>query len=306
MYNATDYTEKKSVAQSKLNAYVEKVNANKPAANEVAGAKEALDKAIGDYNALVISDAYERLFLLTADATEVGPLTDPAEHLKQVDPIGRALRAYRFAGLMKVSIKREKDTGRITTASLAFVADDDADDKKQVYHLRDIEAKWDELQKAAEVPQKVSLMASPEWSALVYRMQRLFTARSLSLGGYAVPSGLTADYIVYTADGQAVAVGDLTDEQRKALDDKVSIKKLKEELQALVDAVYFDSTGRKNGSNKYRVAEKDVKWVTDNAQKFDERRHKTVMMTEALAFELTFCLTAHIVTGKAYDAILGE
>ena len=306
MFKATDYTEKKSVAQAKLNAYVEKVNANKPAANEIAGAKEALDKAIGEYNALVISDAYERLFLLTADSTEVGPLTDPAEYLKQVDPIGRALRGYRFAGLMRASIKREKDTGRITAASLAYVADDDAEDKKQVYHLRDIEAKWDELQKAAEVPQKAHLMASPEWSTLVYRMQRLFTARSLSQGGYTIPSGLTADYIVYTADGHAVAVGDLTPEQKKALDDKVSVKKLKDDLQALVDAVYFDSTGRKNGSNKYRVVEKDVNWVADNAHKFDERRHKTVMMTEALAFELTFCMVAHIVTGKAYSAILGE
>ena len=306
MYKATDYTEKKSVAQDKLNAYVEKVNANKPAANEIAGAKEALDNAVADYNKLVVSDAYEKLFLLTADSTEVGPLTDPAEHLKQVDPIGRALRAYRFSGMMKPAFKREKDTGRITTASLTFVTDDDAEDKKTVFHLRDIESKWDELQAAAGIEKKVPLMASPEWSPLVYRMQRLFIARSLSQGGYTIPSGLTADYIVYTADGHAVAVSDLTAEQKKTLDDSVSVKKLKEDLQALVDAIYFDNTGRKNGSNKYRVVEKDVKWVADNAHKFDERRHKTIMMTEALAFELTFCLTAHIVTGKPYKAILGE
>lgn len=306
MYTAEMYAEKKTAATNALSNLVEKTNANKPAANEIAGAKEALDKAVAEYNALVTSDAYERLFLLTADATEVGALTDPAEHLKAVDPLGRAFRAYRFAGLMKPSIKRDKDTGRIKSASLTYVTDDDDDKNKQVFRLRDIEAKWDELQTAANIEKKVPLTASPEWSALVYRMQRLFTARSLSRGGYALPSGLTADYIVYTADGQSVAVADLTDEQKKALDDKLTVKKLKDDVQALVDAIYFDSTGRKNGSNKYRVVEKDVNWLTDNAHKFDERRHKTIMMTEALAFELAFCLTAHVVTGKAYDAILGE
>lgn len=306
MFTAEKYAEKKSAAQSKLNAYVDKVNANKPAANEVAGAKEALDKAVAEYNALVVSDAYERLFLLTADSTEVGPLTAPAEYLKSVDPLGRAFRAYRFAGLMKPSIKKDKDTGRIKSASLTYVADSDDDKNKQVFKLRDIEAKWDELQKAAGIEQKVPLMASPEWSVLVYRMQRLFTARSLSRGGYALPSGLTADYIVYDAEGKAVAVSELTADQKKALDDKISVKKLKDELQALVDAIYYDNSGRKTDTNKYRAVEKDVNWLTDNAHKFDERRHKTIMMTEALAFELAFCLTAHIVTGKAYDAILGE
>lgn len=306
MYKLTDYADKKAAATEKLNAYVEKVNANKPAANEIAGAKEALDKAVAAYNDLVISDAYERLFLLTADATEVGALPDPAAHLKACDPLGRAFRAYRFSGLMRPAIKRDKDTGRITTADLPCSADDDDNKKKLVYKLRDIEKKWDELQTAANVEKKVPLMASPEWSSLVYRMKRLYTARSLSRGGYSLPSGLTADYIVYTADGKSVAVGDLTAEQKKALDEKLTVSKLKEDLQALVDSVYFDSTGRKNGSNKYRAVEKDVNWLTDNAHKFDERRHVTVMMSDALAFELTFCVVAHIVTGKAYDAILGE
>lgn len=308
MYKQNDYTEKKSAAQAKLDAYIEKVNADKPQANEITGAKEALDKAVADYNTLVVSDAYERLFLLTADDAEVGSLPDPAAHLKATDPLGRAFRGYRFSGLMKASIKRDKQTDRVDTGktSLVCVADDDADEKKQVYHLRDIAAKWDELQTAAGVTQKAELMASPMWGSLVQKVRRLFIARSLSLGGYAIPSGVTNDYIVYTADGQAVAVADLTAEQKKALDDKVTVKALKAELQALVDAVYFDATGRKNGSNKYRVNEKDVHWLVDNAHRFDERSHKTVMMSDAKAYELAFCMVAHIVTGESYSALLGE
>ena len=304
MYTANDYASKKAEAQNKLNAYIDKVNAEKPAANEIAGAKEALDAAVAAYNALVISDAYEALFT-QGDDTLASIATDPAAHLKATDPIRKAIDAYRFAGLMKASIKRDKDTGRIAAGktSLTCVSDDDVADKKTVYRLREIEAKWVELQEAAGVAQKVSLTASPEWSSLVYRMKRLFTARSLAQGGYTIPSNVTADYIVYMPDGTSVAVADLTDEQKAKLDTKTSVKALKGELQALVDAVYFDSTGRKDGGNQFRVVEKDVHWVEDNAHRFDDRKHKTLMMTDATAFELTFCIVAHVVTGKPYDAI---
>lgn len=305
MYNAETYAQKKSAAQEKLTAYVDVVNTQNHTKAAEDSAKKALDTAVAEYNALVISDAYERLFLLTADSTDVGPLTAPAEYLKSVDPLGRAFRAYRFAGLMKPEIKREKDTGRVKSYKLNFVTNDDEDKQKEVYHLRELESKWDELQTAAGVTEKVPLMASSGWSALVLKMRRLFRERARRECKYEDKSA-TADCLVYL-DGSCMDVADMTAEQKKELEDKTSIGKLKTDtLQPLVDAIYFDNTGRKNGSNKYRVAEKDVNWVADNGNRFDERQHKTILMGEKLAYELVFCMVAHIVTGEDYKVLLGE
>ena len=301
MYNAEKYSEKKSIAQAKLDAWRDASNSSKPKA-EVDGAKKALDTAIGEYNKLVVSDAYEALFL-KGDAKEVPAFTDAGEYLKGIDPIGKALKAYRFSGLLGFAVKRDKDTGRIANANLTIVTADDRDDKKQVYRLKDIEEKWDELQAKSE--KKADLMHLPTWSALVLRMKNLFCDDSTVRGGYEIPSGLTADRIVY--DGTTkIEVGSLTKEQIEALQKKPSTGALKAELQELVDAVYFDSTGRKNGSNVYRVEEKDVRWMHDNAHTFNKKTHDTVMMGETMAYELAFCLIAHIVTKAKYSTVRGE
>lgn len=305
MYTAEMYAQKKSAAQEKLTAYVDVLSTPNHTKAAEDAAKKALATAESEYNALVISDAYERLFLLTADSTEVGPLADPAEHLKAVDPLGRAFCAYRFSGLMTHSIKKDSKTGAIKKYDLVFSADADDNKKKVVFKLRDIETKWDELQTAAGVAKKVPLMASPLWSAVVLKMPRLFRALSLSRAGYAVPSGLTAADVI-DIDGQSVEVAEMTEEQKKKFSDTMNVTKMKDELQALVDAIYFDSTGRKNGSNKYRAIEKDVNWIAENAHTFDTNTHVTNMMSESAAFELAFCMIAHIVTKKPYEAIIGE
>lgn len=302
MYTAEKYSEKKSIAQAKLDAWRDVSNASKPKA-EVDGAKKALDTAIGEYNKLVVSDAYEALFL-KGDAKEVPAFTDAGEYLKGIDPIGKAFKAYRFSGLLGFAVKRDKDTGRIANANLTIVTADDRDDKKQVYRLKDIEEKWDELQAKAE--KKASLMHLPTWSALVLRMKNLFTDDTTVRCGMEIPSGLTADRIVYDDKGNKFEVGSLTKEQIEALQKKPSIGALKAELQELVDAVYFDNTDRKNGSNKYRVVEKDVHWLKTTAHDFNQKTHDTHMMTEAKAFELAFCLIAHVVTKEQYKAVRGE
>lgn len=276
------YAQKLQTAEEKLTAYVNAVNADTPLATAIASTKKQLDEAVAAYNTCVRSDAYEKLFLSSDD--------------KPADPIHNALSEYRFTGLMQAKFKREKETGRIQSSSLVYTG-------TEVFHLRDIEDKWVEREKAAGA-EHTELMHSADWSAKVFQMQRLFNASALALDGFAAVSGLSADYIVYDTKGNAFDVSDLSDAARAKLSDGTSVKALKPKLQAMVDAVYFDDTGRTDGANKYRVVEKDVRFVRDNALTFNKATHKTSLMSDALAFELAFCVVAHIVTGESYEAIM--
>ena len=303
MYNKTDYEAKKAAAQSALDAYIELVKKPDHTKAEEDTAADALKGAIDEYNKLVESDAYEALFL-PENATEVGPLTDPAAHLKAVDPLGRAFRDMRFDGLMGKTFKHDK-TGRIESGSLTYVASNAKDDKKRVFRLKDIEAKWDELQTAAKVAKKVPLMHETTWSATVLDKRELVKNLSLASANYAMPAGMTASSRV-NIDGEAVEVADMTEDQKKKFTKKVTNAVLIEEFQKVVDAIYFDNTGRNNGSNKYRVVEADARWIRENAHNFSDNTYTTELITVLRAYSLAFCLCARVVTKKGYKCTIGE
>lgn len=279
-----EYLAKKTAADNALTEWVQAVNADTPLANVIAAKKTALDEALAAYNALVRDDAYEALF-------------DNAE-----GPLVAAAKQYRFSGLLFTKVKREQNSERIKESSLVLSTDDSKADKREVFRLLTIEATRTKLVEAgADLPE---LMHNPEWASKVSRMRRVFNTAVKIADGIGKPVGPTADMIFYDADGNSIDVADMTAEQRDKISDDYSVKKgLKPCLQELVDAVIFDAGARTDGQNQYRAKEADARFVRDHARDFKTKTHQSAEMGDAKAYELAFCVIAHIVTGESYDEI---
>ena len=284
MHTTEEFAAKKLAAEKSLTEWVQAENADVRLANVIEAKRGLLDDAVAEYNKLVRSDAYEALF------------SDPA------GPIVAAARKYRFSGLMRVAVKRDPDTKRIEDSSVPTSTDTDKPKYKEVFRLRDIEAKREELVKAgAKLPE---VMHNPEWSTKVAKMRRMFNTAIKIADGIGKPVGPTADMIFYNANGQALDVADMTADQRDTVSDDYSIKKgLKPCLQELVDALIYDVGERTDGQNKYRAKEADARFVRDHARDFKLNTHQSAEMSAKKAHELAFCVVAHILTGEAYDEL---
>ena len=279
-----EYLAKKSVAEEARTAWVQAENADTRLANVIAAKKAALDEAVADYNSLVRDDAYEALF------------SDPE------GPLVAACKQYRFSGLMSVDYKRDSQSQHIKTSDLHISTDNDKPNLREVFHLRDIEAKRTALVDAgAKLPE---VMHNPAWSTKVEKMCRVFNTAIKISDNIGKPIGPTADMIFYDAKGKSIDVADMTAEQRDKISDDYSIGKgLKPCLQEVVDAVIFDVGNRTDEQNKYRAKEADARFVRDHAREFKAKTHQSGEMSEAKAFELAFCVIAHILTGEAYDEL---
>lgn len=287
MHTIEEFAAKKLAAENALTAWVQAENADVRLANVIEAKRALLDDAVAEYNKLVRSDAYEALF------------ADPA------GPLVAAARKYRFSGLMRVAVKHDPDTKRIDDSSVPTSTDADKPKYKEVFRLRDIEAKREELVKAgAKLPE---VMHNPEWSAKVAKMRRMFNTAIKIADGIGKPVGPTADMIFYNAEGQALDVADMTPTQRDTISDDYSIKRgLKPCLQELVDAVIYDVGERTDGQNMYRAKEADARFVRDHARDFKLNTHQSAEMSSKKANELAFCVVAHILTGESYDELVED
>ena len=281
-----EFVAKKALAATAHTQWVQAENADVRLANTIEAKKAALDEAVADYNQLVRDNAYEALF--------DGPDS----------PLVAAAKLYRFSGLLYVDTKRDtkNKTKRIETSSLKLSTDSDKPSLREVFRLRDIEAYRTKLVDAgADLPE---VMHNPAWSAKVERMRNMFNAAIKIADNIGKPIGPTADMIVYDADGNSIDVADLTPEQRDKISDDYSVKKgLKPCLQEMLDAVIFDTGDRDDGQNKYRAKEADARFVRDHARDFKAKTHQSAEMTSAKAYELAYCVVAHILTGEAYDEL---
>ena len=274
-----EYSAALSTAETARTEWVQAENADVRLANVITSKKTALDDAISAYNELVRSDAYESLF---------------------DDPDGALLAAakkYRFAGLLYLNVKRDSKTKRIENSQLVISDDNSKLERREIFRLRDIEAKRVELEKP-------EIMHNVGWSTKVCAMMNKFNTAIKIADGIGKPVGPTADMIFYDAKGKAIDVADMTPDQRDKISDDYSIKKgLKPCLQEVLDAVIFDAGDRDDGQNKYRAKEADARFVRDHARDFKIRTHQSAGMTEAKAYELAFCFVAHVLTGEAYDEL---
>lgn len=280
-----EYTKSYTAAVTALTEYVAAKNENKPE-RETKAKQTNLTEKINAYNDLVRSDAYESLF----DVPE-------GTHAALEAPIVAAAKQYRFSGLLFSDIKTDSETGRVKSSKLYTSTDNSPDKKKEVFSLDGIEAKAIELGKP-------SPMASESWTVAVSTMQRLFNGHIKIADNIGKPIGPTADLIVYDAKGKPIDVGDMTDKEREAISEDYSIKKgLKPCLQALLDKVVWDPTGRADGQNKYRAKEADARYIRDHARTFDVKTHKSIEMGTEKAKHLAFCFIAHVLTGLPYEEL---
>ena len=291
MYTTEEYAAKKAEAQSALTAFEKANNADVRLANAVTAAQSKLDDAINAYNACVRSDAYERLF------------SDPT-----VDPLVAALKTFNFSGLMSADIKwatdsDNKKTGRIEAATLKISKDTDDDKCKEVFTLATLESTYNKLHEHDETP--VDLMHSPEWSARITEVRRVFVNAAKIYTGYQVSAtkannGPTADMLVTLPDGTTKDATELTDDERAGLCDATSVRGMMPVLQAMVDAVLYDTTGRDDGLNRYRVYTTDVRYMRDNVLTYNKKTHHTSEANLSTVAHLCFDVLARLVAGRAY------
>lgn len=74
-------------------------------------------------------------------------------------------------------------------------------------------------------------------------------------------------------------------------------------LQAALDAVIFDNTGREDGKNKYKVDRASARWV-ESAFKKNMVTAQTVVPTEETMINMFFQVVRHVVAGMPYEVIV--
>lgn len=276
MYTQENYNEKLDALKKATGAFM--VACNKPGATKksVDSAREAMTKAQDEYNALVRSDAYEKI-VTGSDSV-----------------LADAAKAYKFGGLKKAVVKTDSKTGLVNSATVE-AADD------EMYSLRELETAY------AKYNDDKQLMAQSEWAANALRA-RAECAYTEGLKIEADVSRFKAFHshnpyayeLILAPDGTVKDVSEMTDEEKAALAQPLSITKLIPVLQKMIDSVLFDSSTRTDGKNRYRVVEKDVNWLLLNSLRFDEAKGRNVEVSDKAALVRAFVMLHHLVTGEAY------
>ncbi len=169
--------------------------------------------------------------------------------------------------------------------------------------LATLESTYNKLHEHDEAP--VDLMHSPEWSARITEVRRVFVNAAKISTGYKVNAtkannGPTADMLVTLPDGTTKDATELTDDERANLCDATSVRGMMPVLQSMVDAVLYDTTGRDDGLNRYRVYTTDVRYMRDNVLTYNKKTHHTSEANLSTVSHLCFDVLARLVAGRAY------
>lgn len=278
MYTAEELNVAMNNCKSAATAY--KTVANTPAVTKVAidAAEKKLREALADYNKKVRTNAYE-----TICAGE--------------DVVATAAKAFSFSGLATRKITKESGTDRIKNVEIET-------EDTEPYRLKLLESTYSDLNLG-------DLMHDQKWSSRTYRA-RLYAAAAeckllkCDMQKFRDAFTMTGDMLVYTDDGQPIDVCDMTENEKNAWTEELTINQIMKRLQTIVDNILFDTTGRDDGQNRYRIRREDARFFMQYMFWLDDKTGKPHIRTPEKTMHLMFVVLSHVVSGVAYDVIWRE
>lgn len=254
------------------------LNTENVAKADIDKAENKLKEALAAYNTKVRENAYETI-------------------CNNEDPVKAAALAYSFSGLARKKVEKEQGTDRIKCITILT-------DDTEPYKLKKLESTYADLFKK-------ELMVGQKWSACV-GATRLFAAATecklmkCDMQKFREAFGMTGDMLVYNDEGVMIDVCDMSEAEKEAWTDDLTITQTMNRLQLCIDNILFDGTKRDDGQNGYRVRREDARFFAKFMFWLDDKTGKPHIRTFDKSLALMFVVLSHVVSGVAYDMIWKE